>query len=201
MTPSVEQVFKGYFTSPYKKLWPWLGIVSVLLITIYLLHNQGRLWICACGRIDLWTGDVWSSDNSQHLSDPYSFSHVLHGIVFFWALAWLLPRLSLMWRLTLATIIEAAWEILENSEFVIQRYREATAALGYQGDTIVNSLGDILACALGFILAYYLGFRRSLLFFVVTELVMLFWIRDSLIVNIIMLLYPIDAIRVWQMGG
>jgi hypothetical protein len=176
-------------------------MLGILLVTIILLRSQGRLWICACGQIYLWTGDVWSSDNSQHLADPYSFSHVLHGLVFFWALAWTLPRLSLSWRLALAMAIEAAWEVFENSAFVINRYREATAALGYQGDTIVNSLGDILACALGFILAYYLGFWRSLLLFVVTEIVMLLWIRDSLIVNIIMLLYPIEALKVWQVGG
>jgi hypothetical protein len=183
-----------------KNLWPWLAIVLVLLVTVYLLDSQGRLWICACGQVYLWTADVWSSDNSQHLLDPYSFTHVLHGVAFCVGLAWLLPRLAPAWRLWLALTIEATWEVVENSEFIIQRYRETTAALGYQGDTIVNSVGDILVCGLGFWLALQLGFRRSLALFVITELVLLFWIKDSLILNIIMLIYPIDAVKAWQVG-
>jgi hypothetical protein len=175
-------------------------MVIVLLLTVFLLRSQGRLWICACGRVYLWAGDVWSSDNSQHLLDPYSFTHVLHGFVFFWLLALIVPRLSLAWRLWLAIAIESVWEIVENSEFIIQRYRETTASLGYEGDTIVNSLGDILMCGLGFWLALQLGFRRSLALFVVTEIVLLFWIRDSLVLNVIMLIYPIEAVRVWQIG-
>jgi hypothetical protein len=126
---------------------------------------------------------------------------MLHGFVFFWVLAWAFPRLDLAWQLCLALLIEAAWELLENSELVIQRYREATLALGYQGDTILNSVSDILVCGLGFMLARQLGFRRSLALFVVTELVLLFWIRDNLTLNVIMLLYPIEAIKVWQVGA
>ena len=184
-----------------KNLWPWLAIALVLLVAVYLLDNQGRLWICACGQVYLWTGDVWSSDNSQHLLDPYSFTHVLHGVAFCVVLAWLLPRLAPAWRLWLALTIEATWEVVENSELIIQRYRETTAALGYQGDTIINSVGDILVCGLGFWLALQLGFRRSLALFVITELVLLFWIKDSLILNIIMLIYPIEAIKAWQVGS
>jgi hypothetical protein len=191
---------KPNLISHQKQLWPWLAMVIVLLLTVFLLRSQGRLWICACGRVYLWAGDVWSSDNSQHLLDPYSFTHVLHGFVFFWLLALIVPRLSLAWRLWLAIAIESVWEIVENSEFIIQRYRETTASLGYEGDTIVNSLGDILMCGLGFWLALQLGFRRSLALFVVTEIVLLFWIRDSLVLNVIMLIYPIEAVRVWQIG-
>lgn len=184
-----------------KQLWPWLVIVAILGVTAFQLFYQGRSWICSCGRLYLWAGDIWSSDNSQHLLDPYSFTHILHGVIFFWLLAWLLPRVTVMWRLVIAISIEALWEIIENTEFIIQRYREATLALGYNGDTIVNSLSDILLCAAGFWLVFYLGFRRSLLFFVAMEIVLLVWIRDSLILNIIMLIYPIEAIKVWQMGG
>ena len=183
-----------------RQLWPWLAIIIVLLVAAYLLRSQGRLWICACGQVYLWTGDVWSSDNSQHWFDPYSFTHLLHGVVFCGVLAWLAPRLTPLWRLWLALFIEALWEVFENSEFIIQRYREATAALGYQGDTVVNSLGDILMCGLGFWLALQLGLRRSLALFVVMELVLLFWIKDSLLLNVLMLLYPIEAIKAWQMG-
>jgi hypothetical protein len=172
----------------------------VLLLTVFLLRNQGRLWLCSCGQVYLWVGDVWSADNSQHLLDPYSFTHVLHGFAFCWLLALIVPQLSAIWRLWLAIAIESSWEVVENSEFIIQRYREATAALGYEGDTIINSLGDILVCGLGFWLAFRLGFRRSLALFVVTELVLLFWIRDSLVLNVVMLIYPIEAVKAWQLG-
>jgi len=183
-----------------RSIWPWLGLLLVLVATAYQLRQQGRLWLCACGRLQLWTSDVWSADNSQHLADPYSFTHLLHGFVFCALLAWGVPRLSLAWRLWLAVAAEALWEIVENSEFVIRRYREATAALGYQGDTIVNSLGDILACGLGFVLAQQLGFRRALAMFLIIEAVLLVWIRDSLLLNVLMLLYPIEEIKMWQTG-
>ncbi len=185
---------------PRRQVWPWLVITAVVLITAVLLRLQGRLWICACGRIDLWAGNTQSADNSQHLFDPYSFTHVLHGLVFYGVLAWALPRRALAWRLALAISIEALWEVVENSAVVIERYREATLALGYEGDTIVNALGDLLCCALGFLLARQLGFRRSLVLFVVTEVVLILWIRDSLVLNIVMLLHPFEAIKAWQMG-
>ncbi len=181
-------------------MWPWLVILVILLVTVYQLRTQGRMWICSCGQIYLWVGDVWSSDNSQHWFDPYAFSHLLHGVIFFWLLTWLLPRVPLMWRLGMAIAIESLWEVFENSAFIINRYRESTAALGYNGDTVVNTLGDIWICGVGFIIAFYLGFKRSLLLFVVVEVVMLFWIRDNLTLNIIMLIYPIEAIKIWQMG-
>ena len=188
------------FVSQWRKLWPWLVIVAVVLITAVLLHVQGRLWMCACGRIDLWAGNIHSADNSQHLLDPYSFTHVLHGLVFYGVLAWAFPRRAVAWRLALAISLEALWEIVENSAFVIQRYREATLALGYEGDTIVNALGDLLCCVIGVLLARQLGFRRSLALFVVTELVLIVWIRDSLLLNIVMLLHPFEVIKAWQLG-
>ena len=178
--------------------WPWVAVVTVLLVTAYQLRSQGRLWWCSCGRLLLWVGDAWSSDTSQHLFDPYSFTHMLHGFLFCGLLAWGIPRLSPVWRLCLAISAEALWEVAENSDFVIRRYRETTAALGYQGDTIVNSLGDIVTCGLGFVIARRLGFRRSLALFVVTEVLLLIWIRDSLTLNVVMLIYPVDAIKAWQ---
>lgn len=182
------------------RVWPYLMMTGVLAGAVYQLRSQGRLWLCACGYFLLWSGNVLSSDNSQHLLDPYSFTHMLHGFLFWWLLVWILPRLSIIWRLTLAVSIEALWEVIENSNFVIQRYREATLALGYQGDTIINSLGDILICVLGFLIARQLGLRRSLLVFALTEIMLLLWIRDSLILNILMLIYPIEGIKEWQMG-
>ncbi len=184
-----------------RRVLPWLAIVVVLAVTAYQLRSQGRLWWCSCDYLLLWSGDTWSSDNSQHLLDPYSFTHVLHGFILWGLLALIAPRLSPVWQLWVAVSIEALWEVVENSEFVIQRYREETAALGYHGDTIVNSLADIFLCGIGFVLARYLGFRRTFALFVVTEVALAIWIRDNLSLNILMLVYPIDAIKEWQAAG
>jgi hypothetical protein len=170
----------------------------VLVVTVFQLRHQGRLWWCACGQPFPWSGDVHSSHSSQHLFDAYSFTHILHGVLLYWLLAWTLPRLPLAWRLWIALSLESLWEILENSPFVIERYRSGTASLGYEGDTIANSLGDILSCVLGFLLASRLGWRASVLLIVVTELVLLVWIKDNLILNVVMLIHPFDAIKAWQ---
>jgi hypothetical protein len=180
------------------KTWPLLAIGTILSAAALQLHHQGRLWICTCGP-KIWSGNICSAENSQQFLDPYSFTHVLHGMVYFILLKLLLPRVRPLWRLCLAVAFAAGWEILENTNFIINRYREATAALGYTGDTVVNSLGDIFCCALGFMIARWFGWRRSVILFVATEIVLLVWIRDGLILNIIMLIHPIQAIRVWQM--
>jgi hypothetical protein len=133
--------------------------------------------------------------------DPYSFTHLLHGFLLCGLLALIAPRLSVVWRLWLAVSIEALWEVIENSEFVIRRYRQETAALGYHGDTIVNSLGDILVCGIGFVVAQRLGFRRAFALFVLTEVALAALIRDNLTLNIVMLIHPIDAIKEWQDAG
>ena len=187
--------------SRMRRALPWLAIAVVVVAMAYQLRNQGRLWWCSCDYLLLWSGDTWSSDNSQHLFDPYTFTHVLHGFVFCGLLALILPRLPALWQLTIAVSIEAFWEIVENSEFVIRRYREETAALGYHGDTIVNSLGDLFACGIGFVLARRLGFRRALAVFILTEAVLIMWIRDSLLLNVLMLIYPSEAIKAWQAAG
>ncbi len=184
-----------------RRVLPWLAIVVILVGTALLLRSQGRLWWCSCDYLLLWSGDPWSSDNSQHLLDPYSFTHLLHGFVLCGLLALIVPRLSAVWQLWLAVSIEALWELVENSEFVIRRYREETAALGYHGDTVVNSLGDILVCGLGFVLSRHLGFRRAFALFVLTEVTLAIFIRDNLSLNILMLIYPIDAIKEWQATG
>ena len=182
------------------KVWPWLAAAAVGVASAVLLRLEGRLWFCACGRLLPWVGDAWSADTSQHLFDPYSFTHVLHGFAFAGLLALLLPRAGWRWRLLLAVLAEAAWEVIENTDFVINRYREATAALGYNGDTVVNSLGDVIACAAGVLLARRLGLVKSLLVFALTEVVLLFWIRDSLLLNILLLVYPSEAVKAWQAG-
>lgn len=116
----------------------------VMLLMIVLLRAQGRLLLCACGYFEVWTSDTCSSNNSQHLFDPYSFTHLLHGFLFFWLATLLFKRFTPGWQLWIALLLESAWEVFENSRFVIDRYRTATAALGYQGDTVVNSIGDLM---------------------------------------------------------
>ena len=178
---------------------PWLVVVLVLALAVFLEWYMGRLWTCACNSLFPWAGDNWSSHNSQHLFDPYSVTHVLHGMIFCGILAWVLPRLSWNWRLSLTVLIEAVWEVVENSPIIIQRYREATFALGYEGDTILNSMGDVLSCVIGFWIAWRLGVRNSIILFVFLEILLLFWIKDNLTLNVIMLIHPIDAIKAWQM--
>ena len=182
-----------------RKLWVVLPIVAAFIATAILLRLEGRLWICACGKFLFWAGKVCSDENSQQLLDPYSFTHVLHGFMFFWLIVWLAPRLRPAWQLSLAIAAEALWEAFENTNFIIERYRSETAALGYNGDTVVNSFGDIFCCLVGFLIAQRLGFRRSLVVFLVLELILILWIRDSLLLEILMLVFPVDAIKAWQM--
>ena len=179
--------------------WPVFAIVALFAAAALTLRLEGRLWFCACGTIQLWSGQICSANNSQHFLDPYSFTHVLHGFLFFWLIAWLLSRLRANWQLALAVAVEAGWEVFENTNFIIDRYRSETAALGYTGDTVVNSFGDILCCLLGFIVARRLGLRRSLVVFAILELVLIVWIKDSLLLEILMLVVPIDTVRAWQM--
>ena len=177
----------------------WLAIAAVLISTVVMLRAEGRLWICSCGKFSIWAGQVCSANNSQQFLDPYSFTHVLHGFVYAWLLTLIVPRLRASWQLWFAVTLGSLWELLENSDFIINRYRTETAALGYQGDTIVNSLGDVLCCVIGFMVARRLGLRRSLLVFVGLELVLLIWIRDSLLLEILMLIRPIGIFKAWQM--
>src|ERR1051325_11947025 len=153
-----------------------VAAAAIVFAMIVLLRVQGRLFICACGHVQIWTSDTCSANNSQHLFDPYSFTHTLHGILFFWLISLLFRRLSRGRQFLLALLLEAAWEVFENSTFVIERYRAATAALGYQGDTIVNSLGDVACALVGFLIARQLGVRRSLIVFVLIEVILTFWI-------------------------
>jgi hypothetical protein len=180
------------------------AIVVVALLTllaIIYLRFQGRIWWCACRSIKPISIHVASQHNSQHLLDAYSLSHMLHGILFFGILWLFRKRLSLPARAAIAAAIEIAWEMLENSPIIINRYRTTTMALGYTGDSIVNSLGDILSFVAGFYLARKLGLWWSIGIFLGVELLMLFLMRDNLTLNVLMLLWPIDAIRRWQSGG
>ena len=176
-----------------------LAIGLVLLLVVVLLRAEGRMFTCDCGHFAVWTSDTCSSQTSQQVFDPYSFTHVLHGFLYFWLIALLFRRLAAGWQVCLALMIEGAWEVFENTRFVIEKYRTETAALGYQGDTIVNSLGDITCALAGFLLARKLGLPRSLIVFVLVEFVLTLWIHDSLLLQILMLAHPIAAIKSWQM--
>lgn len=174
-----------------------LSLVAVMAV---VMHLEGRLTICSCGYVKFWHGLVVSSGNSQHLFDWYSFSHVLHGLGFY-LLLWLLDRkkkLSLATKLLIAMGLEAGWEILENSSWIINRYRSATISLDYFGDSIINAIGDMIAMVIGFIFAYKTKFWLSVVLFLAIELMLLWAIKDNLTINIIMLIHPIEALKVWQ---
>lgn len=175
-------------------------ILGLALAAVLVLRWQGRVWWCRCGRWFPICLQVNSQHNSQHLFDAYTLSHVLHGVLFF-GLLWLLRRRwSLEARAVIAATIEVLWEIMENSPVIIDRYRTATISLGYTGDSILNSLGDIGGFVFGFYLARKLGLWRSAAVVLIVELLMLWAIRDNLTLNVLMLFWPIDAIRRWQSG-
>ena len=174
---------------------------AVAIVAMIAFRFEGRVWWCQAGDYLPWAWDIWSTHNSQHLIDPYSFTHILHGILEFWLIGLVFRRVPLAWRLLIAVMIESTWEVAENSTYVIQRYREATISLDYFGDSIINSISDILGCATGFAIAYKLRFWKSLALFLATEAILIITIRDSLLINIVMLVYPIEAIKHWQIGG
>jgi hypothetical protein len=179
---------------------PWLVLAAVLAAHVGLLRVEGRRWWCACGSPNLWTADAHGPHNSQHLFDPYSFSHITHGILLC-GLLWLVARrLPVAWQFCLAAAIEVAWEVAENSNFIIDRFRAGTAEIGYVGDTVANSVGDVLSCMVGFGLARRLGLWWSVALAVAIEAVLLVWIRDNLILDVLMLIHPVEAIKTWQGG-
>src|SRR5687768_2325080 len=186
-----------------RPLWHYLlAAAGVIVVAAVVMLLMGREPISKSGRILLWTGQVNSSENSQHISDWYSFSHVIHGIAFY-ALFRLASRRK--WSvgacLIAAVALESAWEIFENTPFTIERYRTATIALSYYGDSVLNSVCDILFCAAGFFLASYLRVWMSIALVVAMEMGVALMIRDNLLLNIVMFLYPMDWIRAWQSGA
>ena len=175
-----------------------LGVVAV---TAGLELAMGRSPAYTHGPVRLWIGDVNSDQNSQQLADPYTFSHIIHGALFYGLTHLLMPRASIGARLILAMTIEAAWEAYENTDTVINRYRAATIALGYYGDSVLNSFSDIAACLLGFVLANRFRWWWTVSWVVATELVLALAIRDNLTLNIVMLIWPLESIRRWQLGA
>lgn len=174
-----------------------LALAALFALVLLAMHRPP---ICPCGTVKLWHGVVQSSENSQHLADWYSFSHVIHGFLFYAAAHYWLKGEARTWALPAAVAVEGLWEVLENSPIIIDRYREATMALGYSGDSIVNSLADLGWMAAGFWLANRFAARTVILLAIAFELLTLALIRDGLALNVLMLVWPLDAVRAWQMA-
>lgn len=180
---------------------PYVLSFLILVGAVVWLLAAGRVPYCECGYIKLWHGQTMSSESSQHLTDWYMPSHLLHGILFYGAL-WLVARGTVIgWRLAIATLVEAAWEIVENSDAIIERYRAVTISLDYFGDSVVNSVADIVAMWAGFALARFAPIWISVATVIGFEVLTAWIIRDGLALNVLMLLWPLDAVKAWQAGG
>lgn len=188
-------------SSTRTRLTPILITLGLILLTAVYLLWIGREPICKCGYVKLWHGQVVSSENSQHLSDWYTPSHIIHGFLFFGALWLVARRLSLGWRLAIATLVECAWEVVENSNAVIERYRSVTISLDYYGDSVINTVFDVLAMILGFWLASRLPVWATVALIILFEAVTIWLIRDGLALNVLMLLYPLESVAAWQAAG
>jgi Protein of unknown function (DUF2585) len=179
----------------------WLIVTAVIiLVQVLSQYLMGRIWICECGYVKLFEAGVNTPGNSQHLFDWYTPSHIIHGFLFY-GLGWLLMRRKpVAARLALSALIEAAWEILENSPIIINRYRSATMAVGYTGDSILNSGMDMVSMIAGFFFAARAPVWLTIVIAIVFEVVTAFVIRDNLTLNVLMLVWPIEAVKVWQGG-
>jgi hypothetical protein len=180
---------------------PWLVMAGIVALAVLALRLEGQRWWCACGGARPWISNVWTEHCSRHLADPYTLTHVSHGLIFFAALAWLRPKWSLAARLCISIGIAALWEVVENSSFVIDRYRNHTMSVEYLGDSVANALGDIAACVLGFAFAHRFGLLAALLAFFAMEVALAIMIRDNLTLSTLMLIHPFEGIKAWQMAG
>lgn len=171
---------------------------AVLAVLAFIeLHNGSLPW-GPDGKFGWWDGDIYGSENSQRVADVYSFTHVIHGILIYLGLWIVARRVPAKYRFVAAVVLEAGWEILENSPIIINRYRAETISLGYVGDSVLNSVVDVVMMAIGFIIAKTARIWVSVLLVVGIEVGLLFWVRDNLTINIIMLVHPIEAIKTWQ---
>ncbi len=184
-----------------RRAGPFWVAAALVAVAGAVLFAMGQPLICRCGYVKLWHGVVFSSENSQHVSDWYTFSHVIHGFAFYGLLRLAARGQPLGIRLMLAIVLEGAWELFENTDFIINRYREATIALDYFGDSVLNSVCDVLAMTAGFFAASRLKVWWIVALAAVMEVAVGAAIRDNLTLNILMLIHPLDAVKAWQMGG
>ena len=200
---SKKAVAAGGAEAAQRRAWCKALVASLLvvLVTVGILRAMGRTWWCKCATPHLFVADVWSEHNSQHVLDPYVFSHIQHGLVLYGLLVLVASWWSPGIRVVTAITIECGWEVVENTSWIIDKYRESTVSLEYYGDSIVNSVADIGACALGYAIAATVPVIVSAVGFLTIELVMLLLIRDSFLLNVVMLVYPLEAIKQWQLGG
>ncbi|WP_240791327.1 DUF2585 domain-containing protein [Roseomonas sp. AR75] len=200
MSPAARHHRAGRLAGDEPGLWPLL-VLGIAALAAAILLWMGRTPICTCGYVSFWHGEVNSSGNSQHLTDWYTPSHIVHGFLFY-AATWLVLRRAGFWpRLALATLVEAAWEVVENTEAVIRHYRETTISLDYFGDSVINSVMDIAAMWVGFWLAARLPVWLSVVLVLAMELFVGWMIRDNLTLNVLMLLWPLESVKSWQSGG
>ena len=178
-----------------------LVILGIMLVQALVLHLLGRVWICSCGKIRFWVGDIWSSELSQQLFDWYTPSHVVHGILFYGLLRLVLPRAPVLVRLAIAVGLEVSWEIAENSPWVIEAYRQQALAAGYTGDSILNSLSDTVAMMTGFTLARLLPWQATVALVLALEIAVGALVRDNLTLNILNFIHRFPAIEAWQKGA
>ena len=186
---------------PILQKYGWWFVAALLLSQALILYFFGQPLVAASGDIRLWVGEALGPDNSQHLSDWYTLSHIIHGILFYWALSYFFPNLPVGVRLLIAAGIEVGWELFENTPWLIEHYRQQALAQGYTGDSIINSVSDTVAMVAGFFAARRLPVWGSVALVVALEAVALYFIRDSLALNIINLVYPLEFIYTWQSGG
>jgi hypothetical protein len=182
----------------------WRSVIlaaALIAVTLLILMVMGRVPICTCGTVKFWYDEALTSETSQHLTDWYSLSHIIHGFLFYGALWFVARNLPVGTRLSIAVAVEAAWEVFENTPFIIERYREVTISLDYYGDSVINSFGDIMAMVVGFLFAWRAPVWFTVLVAIALEALAAVVIHDNLALNIIMLVWPLDVIRQWQMGG
>ena len=175
--------------------------IATVAVLAAILHAMGRDPICPCGEIRLWHGQVPSTEGSQHLTDWWTFSHVIHGFLFYAGIRWVAPRLETSWVFVAATVIEAGWEIVENSDWAIERYRTHTVSFDYNGDSILNAMSDLGVMWLGFLLARVLPVWASVLIVVAIEALPMLAIRDGLVLNVLTMLMPLPGVVAWQAGA
>lgn len=180
---------------------PWLVSLLILAVLVAWLTSIGQPIVAGSGRILLWYDDPWGAEGSQHLLDWYSPSHLIHGLLFYAALWWVARRVPVGWRFVAAVAAECAWELAENSPAVIERYRSVTVSKDYFGDSVLNSAMDVVSMALGFWIARALPVGASVALILGLEVLTIWLIRDGLALNVLMLLWPIDAVRAWQAGA